>query len=75
MKQDQRAIERMNWLFIASFFLPFLGLGLAFAGLWARHYEPSAHWGIWCSVIGWSLFVSSYVLRWWLKRWFRRLRE
>jgi len=75
MKQDERIIERMNWLFYASFVLPFLGLGLAFGGLIARHYESSARWGIWCSVIGWGTVVASVVLRWWVKRWFRRLRE
>jgi hypothetical protein len=75
MKQNERTIKRMDWWFYASFILAFLGLGLAFAGLIARHYEPPARWGIWCSVLGWTIFISSIALRWWVKRWFRRLRQ
>lgn len=74
MKEEERTLARMNWVFFASFFVAFLGLGLAFVGLLARGYESSRHWGIWFSIIGWSIFVASFVLRSWVKRWFRRLR-
>jgi hypothetical protein len=74
MKQDHRAVKRMDRLFIATFFLPFLGLGLALVGLIALGYKL-VHWGNWCTVISWSIFVASYVLRWWVKRWFNRLSE
>ena len=75
MKQDKRRITLLAWLFVAPWLVGLLGLGLAFAGLIARHYEASAHLGIWLSIIGWSMVVLSIPLRWWAKRWSRRLRE
>jgi hypothetical protein len=63
------------WLFVAPFIVSFLGLGLAFVGLIARHYESSAHWGIWCSIIGWSMAIAGLALRPLAKRLEKRWRD
>lgn len=63
------------WLFVAPFVVSFLGLGLAFVGLIARHGKSSAHWGIWCTIIGWSLAFAGLALRPWAKHLSRKLRE
>jgi hypothetical protein len=75
MKEEERDIPVLAWLFLAPLLVGFVGLGLAFVGLIARHYESSAYWGIWFSIIGWSTFGLSFPLRWWAKRWSRRMRQ
>lgn len=75
MKPGEKRIERMNYLFFASMILPLGGMVLALVGLIARQSESSRHWGIWCSIIGWSLVPVGFLLRSWVKRWFRKLRE
>ena len=66
MKPDDNTNRRLTilaWLFIAPFLASFLGLGLVFVGLIARHYESSVHWGIWCSIIGWTITITGLLLR------------
>lgn len=53
----------MAWLFTGPFLVSFLGLGLVFVGWIARHNEPSAHWGIWCSIFGWTITLTGLLLR------------
>jgi hypothetical protein len=75
MNQEQKKITLLVWVLLGPWLVGFLGLGLAFVGLIARHQESSARWGIWFSIIGWGTFVFSFPLRWWLKRWSRRFRQ
>jgi hypothetical protein len=78
MKPDDNSKRRMTivaWLFVAPFLVSFLGLGLVFVGLIARHSESSAHWGIWCSIIGWSVTIAGLVLRPLAKRLEKRWRD
>ena len=72
---DKGKVAILVWVFVAPLLVGFLGLGLAFVGLVARHYGSSARWGIWASIIGWSTFALSFPLRWGLKRWSRRFRD
>jgi uncharacterized membrane protein YgdD (TMEM256/DUF423 family) len=59
----KRRLTILAWLFIAPTVVSFVGLAIAFVGLVARHSKSSAKWGIWCSVVGWSLAVGGLCLR------------
>jgi hypothetical protein len=75
MNPDEKTIARMNWLFYASFFMPALGLVLALVGMIARSRESSAHWGVWVSLAGWTLVIGGFLLRGWVRYWFRKVQK
>ena len=73
--KTKRRLTVLAWLFVGPFVVSFVGLAVAFVGLIARHHESSAHWGIWCSVGGWSLAIVGVALRPLAKRLERRWRQ
>src|SRR5262249_40799364 len=75
---DEKTNRRLTWeiwLFLGPIALSFVGLGVVFVGLIARHYESSRHWGIWCSIIGWGLVFAGLILRPMLNRWSKKFRD
>lgn len=70
-----RKLTILAWLFVVPFIVSFAGLALVFVGLIARRSESSAYWGIWCSIVGWSLAIGGLVLRPLARRLERRWRD
>lgn len=73
--EGNRKLALEPWLFVAPFVVSFIGLGFVFVGLIARHNKSSAHWGIWCSIFGWSLAFAGVALRPLANRLAKKLRE
>jgi hypothetical protein len=72
---SNRRLTLLAWLFVAPFIVAFLGLALALVGLMARQHESSSPWGVWCSIIGWSLAIGGVALRPLARRWEKRWRQ
>jgi hypothetical protein len=67
-ERDERAVNRMNGIFWGSMALQLVAVVAVGIGLVARGYKH--HWGLWFSIGGWVAFVSGYVIRAWVRRWF-----
>ncbi len=74
VNHHEKLCRRMDRVLFTSIFIQFAALAAILVGLLARGSHPARPWGIWCSIGGWFAFIGGFVLRCWVKRWFRRQR-
>ncbi len=74
VNHQEKLCRRMDRVLFASIFIQFAALVAILVGLLARGSHPPRPWGVGVSIGGWSAFIGGFVLRCWVKRWFRRQR-